>query len=140
MRVIKFRAWDSQNKEMLVTPLESCFSLSRFFGFLHDDMHIMQFTGLEDKNGKEIYEGDILKYTNRKNHHCEFEQYFSVEFDKLDLGNDIYSQTIGWGVKCPGLDMDQGILSLFGTHNVEVVGNIHENPELLEGSNENHTS
>jgi uncharacterized phage protein (TIGR01671 family) len=59
MREIKFRAW--QDNQMVTQPLSSNYGAARFFGFLYEDAPIMQYTGLKDKNDKEIYEGDILK-------------------------------------------------------------------------------
>jgi uncharacterized phage protein (TIGR01671 family) len=65
-REIKFRAWDG--KGMLGMPLDGMYGLERFFGFLSANMErgnvhsykLMQYTGLKDKNGLEIYEGDIV--------------------------------------------------------------------------------
>ena len=54
MREIKFRAWDG--KDMLNMPLNTNFGISRFFGILEETANVMQFTGLHDKNGKEIFE------------------------------------------------------------------------------------
>jgi hypothetical protein len=61
-REIKFRAW--QDNKMIVSPINSNYGLARFFGFLYEDAPLMQFTGLHDKNGKEIYEGDIVQYAD----------------------------------------------------------------------------
>lgn len=57
-REIKFRAWDDGN--MLQQPIDGCFGLSRFLGFLREDAILMQYTGLKDNNGKDIYDGDII--------------------------------------------------------------------------------
>ena len=74
MREIKFRAWDAAAKQMLHMPMIGTFGLHRFFGFIPDDAPIMQFTGLFDKNGQEIYEGDIIDHNNRN-----FEIMFSIK-------------------------------------------------------------
>ncbi len=58
MRTIKFRAWDKTNQKMF-----NPFTYVVTFGFLTKDENteLMQFTGLTDKNGKEIYEADVVK-------------------------------------------------------------------------------
>jgi hypothetical protein len=113
MRPIKFRAWDEDNKRMF-TPqrIDADGDNKVYDGYGCYDMPVMQFTGLTDKNGKEIYEGDILiDEANRKR---------IVVFDygafKVMWNNDNPTQ-----------------LNLYPLNkHWEVVGNIHENPELLE--------
>jgi len=100
MREIKFRGW--QDGQMVVSPISSNYGLTRFFGFLYEDAPIMQFTGLTDKNGREIYEGDVLKGGVHKS----------------------------WIVRWDGLQAEWNI-GLTVQHYYEVIGNIHENPELL---------
>ena len=79
-----------------------------------------QFTGLYDKNGEEIYEGDILalQETDNKVTHCPVSMnckgYWSIDFG------------INYGA----------YLGLVDKKRVEVIGNIHDNPELLEGGGE----
>ncbi|KKL84776.1 hypothetical protein LCGC14_1961420, partial [marine sediment metagenome] len=70
---------------------------------------LMQFTGLKDKNGKEIFEGDILKYENRN---------YEVSWMEDDGG--FFAWLYGYSI--------QGGLFLW----TEVIGNIYENPELLK--------
>ena len=74
-----------------------------------DDWKVMQFTGLKDKNGKEIYEGDIVKpYKERRNY-----SQIVYEFNQFRIkGKNIY-----WN---------------WFLEEIEVIGNIYENPELLK--------
>jgi uncharacterized phage protein (TIGR01671 family) len=90
------------------------------FGFDSEEMPIMQYTGLKDKNGKEIYEGDIVKYPNIQ----AFGDNWKVEFDRGSFTVKEKTARI-----C--------IRELAFKQNLEVVGNIYENPELLEQPNAN---
>jgi hypothetical protein len=108
MREIKFRAWDG-DKKIITQPqdLSCCRSSWSWLGL--KDMPLMQYTGLKDKNGKEIYEGDICFIDNIQN--------FEV----------IWSR-IGFWFK-----REDGELFVLTPQNawIEVIGNIYENPELL---------
>lgn len=84
---------------------------------LNEDNVIMQYTGLKDKNGKEIYEGDILLCESRK-------PYLLVEWDQEELTYRAKEKlNTAYGYKLSSFN-------IFGYF--EVVGNIYENPELLE--------
>ena len=151
MREIKFRAWDKYHQQWVNNRL-FCIRLDGHFCLLRNDGHwctqdpnnfiLTQYTGLKDKNGQEIYELDILKYSNRSKHHTKFSKNYVVEFGEQDFGQHSYQQTIGWNAtpinnfsKPSKLDsgrLGKGILDLFGTHKVEIIGNIYENHELLE--------
>jgi hypothetical protein len=105
MREIKFRAADY---DQMVYGVEG---ISEWEGepmALHNWQNLMQFTGLKDKNGKEIYEGDIIDNEGAR-------QKYEVQFHK--------------GCFC----ISRGGLGyhIFNEKEVEVIGNIYENPELL---------
>ncbi len=130
MREIKFRAWDNLSKSWQPwrTPYQvengakELFTLDETTGnvyFSRGDVVLMQYTGLKDKNGVEIYEGDIIAPVepSAKKHNREVrfvDGAFSYSLDG-HLKPNYYSQ------------ITQGKANLF-----KVIGNIHENPELLD--------
>ena len=147
MREIKFRAWDILFKTMRYPAWkvgnalyfgENGFDAGAFHGEIKYDL--MQYTGLKDKNGKEIYEGDILKvetswYKSKKDVSSKFdsfvkgETFWSVEFK-------IFNASMGFFTY--GIDrrfMKPLTKSRLWNANAEVISNIHENPELLEVQN-----
>lgn len=124
-REIKFRAWDTLNKIMLelygfIKTVELDESVYIVQGpeiddtIICDDLIIMQYTGLKDKNGKEIYEGDIISG-----------DFFNEKFKTM--GEVIYSEHF-----CFYASKNlSGETPLFKINRIEIIGNIHENPELL---------
>lgn len=116
MRTIKFRAWD-KTKEKMGTPFEPLKEMSNYntdqnvYDRFPKTCEFMQFTGLLDKNGKEICEGDIVRGVNPQSDapHGQSEVFY------------------GYGQWQP--------FSYLGTwdgNNFEIIGNIYENPELLK--------
>ena len=127
MREIKFRAWDKDEKKMLYHDTmwasigggennEDNF-VRVGINTLVPDAILMQYTGLHDKNGKEIYEGDVVKFIT------EFTPRIgTVEWD------DEYSR-FAVAYKTAWIDFE-GINK--GEKGIEVIGNIYENHELLK--------
>ena len=143
MREIKFRAWDKDYKKMITNfllPESKSFGMHRMaisftgevFTFTDWDMaeydedemynsakypsrfELMQYTGLKDKNGKEIYEGDICR--------DGLDWVFKVIWDSDN------ARFLGQQKKPRG---DTYICYIGRIPAVEIIGNIHENPELL---------
>jgi len=130
MREIKVKAWSPSLKEW-----RSDWSISEYTEVLNlneckqdEDLILVQYTGLKDKNGKEIWEGDICKseYTP-----IIGQIYFGFggEGEPADFVGIYY----GW---CFGRKNELDETTGFTGERLEVVGNIYENPELLEGKNE----
>lgn len=128
-REIKFRAWIKTGNEtddyvepmtiqQMIHSKKSTFSLAQ----LNDLVDFEQFSGLTDENGKDIYEGDIIQFfgANKK---IKTKKEFGIIVYKADrygagFNSIIQNKEHGYG----GINIVQDI----------VIGNIHENPELLE--------
>ena len=131
MREIKFRAWDKQNKRMLswkeIRTVEKDWSFRLIKVFSNKNFILMQYTGLKDKNNKEIYEGDIIYGVWYPSffHHIIYENAV-VERGTFVIGEySIKADT--WIVNEKNLQR----IPLHSLSDIEVVGNIYENPELL---------
>ena len=130
-REIKFRAWDNNSKEWLMgyeypnlggfSMYGECMLFNEWSGILNrfilqqkdrkeDDLKLMQFTGLLDKNGKEIYEGDIVNTP----HNGIMKVMFLDGSFQMRMANGEKNNSLTWA------------------YNSEIIGNIYQNPELLE--------
>ena len=101
-----------------------------------------QYTGLTDKNGKKIFEGDIIRYADMYDYNCYLESLDNTEaYDKCDFGYIWTVDEVVYGIKIgyPAFDLNKhewdcnGLSELneSGNYFYEVIGNIHDNPELL---------
>lgn len=114
MREIKFRAWDKENKQLYTNA--QC--APRIFLGDSDKFEIMQYTGLKDKNDKEIYEGDIVSFALPDN------QWSDGQEVKFNRGSFV--------TPCGGV-FSLGFLKGFESLKLlKVIGNIYENPELVK--------
>lgn len=124
-RVIKFRVWDTYNLRMVESPFrfepkfrppDEDMRFNAPFIYYEDfrdyddgiqrPCHVMQYTGLKDKSGKEIYENDIVTFLDEHWQVIYFDTYASFMLKK---GNDLMNITT----------------------QEEIVGNIYQNPELV---------
>jgi len=120
-REIKFRAWNRKEKKMYYSSgFETCADALIFYIPLKEIKHwdksdfvLMQYTGLKDKNGKEIYEGDIVRDSN---------EIGIVEWDKDVVAFQIRTGEEEWIV----------LSQAYTGKEVEVIGNVFQSPELLK--------
>lgn len=134
MNNLKFRAWDKANKEMLKIDVIDFFLKGirvlehngNSFFMKFSDVEIMQSTGLKDKNGKEIFIGDIVNcgylFTGSP---FEEEDYYTEDIGAVKIVN------CGAVVKVNG-DFEYLVDILNNCEDFEIIGNIYENKELLE--------
>ena len=128
-REIKFRAWDKEKKKMVFSDIQELLQ-----GLLTNgsdnplallnynqgwEIELMQYTGLKDKNGKEIYEGDIVKYQSVTRGII----ITLVTWDESNSGFIPFST----GHYFQG----RSYMQMFGDK-IEIIGNIYENPELVK--------
>ncbi|MGA3414609.1 YopX family protein [Lactiplantibacillus plantarum] len=150
--MIKFRAWNGyrkimadyvsaiQNGDTQGTPSSVNVIVNRkneTWNIKNDDVELLQFTGLTDVNGKDIYEGDVLRLSY-------YEPKTYIYNDKDNLKPEIIAPKEVTRTAQVTKDAGTFVVSIYkvvfmtlrdvdkGRQNVEVIGNVHENPELLE--------
>ncbi|QBX15782.1 phage uncharacterized protein TIGR01671 [Streptococcus equinus] len=127
MRELKFRAWLKDEKRMAKVHEVSffddkVFTITTIDNFYADDeFKLMQFTGLKDKNGKEVFEGDIINYKYGRHTSTQFVvkyDEFQATFVVVDNHNDLVYTF-------------RELADYIQLNSLEVIGNIYENKELL---------
>lgn len=141
---IKFRAWDAENRRYIQSPLividssgpKAYVDNREFEDAIDRDCVVEQFTGLKDRNGKEIYEGDICRLSikglgitviSQMKYFEDFSMfafssvphYYVRTHDDRPMGSS--GSSTPWKPYLPG-----------SYKSIEVIGNIHESPELLK--------
>jgi|SRR6187551_2445373 len=154
MRNIKFRFWFPLSKKMIPEDQSNNYYQYRYFLTLDGDLvehflggvgtsesehiypkdeyHLMQFTGLLDKNGKEIYEGDIVTYRYLSGFACEDDDYKEqgvlMKPAVVEFNNGKYFPIEQYDYCDDGFYASRWF-------DFEVIGNIYQNPELIKNNN-----
>ena len=116
MREIKFRAWDKKENKMEYCGLRVAAQVNNTPRY----EPLQQYTGLKDKNGKEIYEGDVFS----DDEYLDVIVFGQAQFGLIPI--EEYKTYTGHNAPENGYYFDS----------MEIIGNIYENPELLEAGND----
>lgn len=137
-REIKFRAWDRHGKRMVDwdnMENSSDFTLAEAFERMEDLYIVMQFTGLKDKKGKEIYEADIMKIGSGWSEDNEYVVFFNGKYVLMEVGWETRIESLKEKYKGEPFLLFQAMTTtnLCDNPHLEVIGNVWENPDLLKG-------
>lgn len=147
MREIKFRAWN-ERKGWKNKDGSDCVPQMEYDGFViypdgkkefpqggwdlsgrDEEMTLMQYTGLKDKNGKEIYEGDILKFL--VHYPADFQERNPYKRYGRICGPVLWEEGWLYADKKEHNGQDDMLLYQSSSQEFEIIGNIYQNPELL---------
>lgn len=145
-REIKFRAWDKDRKIIIKDEDIDHIDFKKKIVYWYDiegsydengdtewrqvqavsaNIELMQFTGLKDKNGKEIYEGDVFKGRDT------FGSPHPDDFHSQRFIGKVIWDLCGFRVEYPLGKCDHNYSDFTDIDNIEIIGNIYENPELI---------
>ncbi|WP_236809606.1 YopX family protein [Bacillus glycinifermentans] len=142
MREIKFRAWNAPLKKMDYSPLNAVgfdgkvyYGNADITGFFEN---IMQYTGLKDKNGREIYEGDIIHCVHWFFDGNEIEEHFTASVGFRDGSFTLENINSRYYSDYTAEENGKGICWIgdinYCEEDYEVIGDVYRNPDLLEAA------
>ena len=132
MREIKFRAWCGErmyymeNFDFFINECGACINVNHpEYGKTYKvtKWNLMQYSGLKDRNGQEVFEGDVIKMIALHNDH---NQKGAVDYASIYFSHGQFC------IALDGYKIGTPLFNVKLSSSVEVIGNIHENPELLK--------
>jgi len=141
MSTLRFRAWDKKEKEMHFSERDADIGFWKWVSY-DSDTPIMQSTGLLDKQGKEIFKGDIVSFEDTESTYVDVGvgDGMKVAETKLNSWGTVIFEPGMFGLECPktevleksGFNSFESIKNWIGCEDLEIIGNIYQNPELLK--------